>query len=162
MSGKLADPHPISCPACGRRSQQGVQVLLNLQALCPHCGHSLADIGARLQQVLATNRAQAMLLAILIKIEERDPRIKFTDDCIGALPGDPFGEGEHSPFCLRDLATATQARLAHVPAAERPIFALQAVEAAFRQELPNIEYPSLDIPLIPFLKDALSSRRRES
>ena len=162
MGGKLADPHPISCPACGRQSQQGVQTLLSLQALCLYCGHSLADISARLQETLATNRAQAMLLAIVIKIEERDPQIEFTDDCIGALPGDPFGEGEHSKFCLRDLVTATEARLAYLSPAERPAFALQAVEAAFRQELPDIEYPTLDIPLIPYLKDALSSRRSES
>lgn len=68
-----ADPHPVECPTCGKQVEVPATTLKALQATCPACGASLADVGERL--VSAFKREQARF------VQEVEPFLLAFDLC---------------------------------------------------------------------------------
>ncbi len=68
---KWLDPMPIDCLACGGRFPVPVLALRSLQATCPGCGSSLAQVGERMLAEEARVHRQVERLLAEIESEER-------------------------------------------------------------------------------------------
>ena len=149
---KFADPHSVTCSQCGKRSEHAVKTLLALDAACPFCKNGLAADGRQMQLLLDGTRAFAIVLAIEFAIEDQNPGLHFDDHL-------PVANDKLHELCLDHVLTMLEALVGHVPAAMRRDFCLKALEAGFRAEFPDSEYPPLDAQLAYTLTEEPFARR---
>jgi hypothetical protein len=136
--GRLADPHTITCPECGKEALHALATLRALQAECPFCHQSLRDAGERIIAFEKEIGNGAIAMAIILAIEELDDRISLHDK-----------DFEYEQLaCLDDIIALVEGEVTGLSLGDRPRSAVETVEAAIREMVPSIKMPAGQMPLV--------------